>query len=206
MPTRPKTDALRKLEGTGGAYYFWSNAKGLYPLSNLHRCNMRLTFPADRPWVPPFLQGQTLSFVSAEHAYQCLKAKDLDDARSFTEQGCLSWWPEKGHADKRAKDQIGVVAKVAKHLQTRHIPIEHQEEVWDCIHAAKFSEGSDHGARLCATHPHPLVARQGQQPVGRQDHGRQARGPELHGPHAHAPPPLHALSQKKLKKRKIKKN
>ena len=157
MPTRPKTDALRKLEGTGGAYYFWSNAKGLYPLSNLHRCNMRLTFPADRPWVPPFLQGQTLSFVSAEHAYQCLKAKDLDDARSFTEQGCLSWWPEKGHADKRAKDQIGVVAKVAKHLQTRHIPIEHQEEVWDCIHAAKFSEGSDHGARLCATHPHPLV-------------------------------------------------
>ena len=114
MPTRPKTDALRKLEGTGGAYYFWSNAKGL---SNLHRCNMRLTFPADRPWVPPFLQGQTLSFVSAEHAYQCLKAKDLDDARSFTEQ---AWRPETGHANKRAKDQIGIVAKVAKHLPPPH--------------------------------------------------------------------------------------
>ena len=147
-------------------------------LSNLHRCNMRPPTGRGSPGPDPLLRLRRAR----------LPVPQGDDARSFTEQGCLSWWPEKGHADKRAK-------RPRQGRQARHIPIEHQVG----LHPRRQVQRGRPPLRPTRSWSSTAAPR-----TAACGHGRQARGPELHGPHAHAPPPLHAqalILTKKIKKR-----
>ena len=102
MPTRPKTDA----RGHGRRLLLLVQRQG--PLQ-----------PPPLQHAPPTGRGSPGPDPLLRLRRARLPVPQGDDARSFTEQGCLSWWPEKGHADKRAK-------RPRQGRQARHIPIEHQ--------------------------------------------------------------------------------
>ena len=75
-------------------------SSGLYELSNFARAPFTLTWPRDDVIedFPPFLRGRTCIYPTSEHAYQATRALDLETARQFESDGCVSMdafrrWP-----------------------------------------------------------------------------------------------------------------
>lgn len=147
---------------------FFSNAKKpLHVLSNLYRSPMRdieVTWPEQGlECVPAFLRGKACVYPTREHAYQSLRAVDLQTAESLMAGGRLAhWraferWPSGKDIRERMekkwgpKGMMGIVAKLAVSAKgwegiafrpRENLDDESVIAVWHLIHAAFFVEGA----------------------------------------------------------------
>jgi hypothetical protein len=74
--------------------FFWSNAKTLYPLSNLAHAPTTVVFP--REGVPAHLAGMQRTAPSAEHLWVMCHTADAESASKVAELGMEAFraWPK----------------------------------------------------------------------------------------------------------------